>query len=204
MKVTWIIIGLLSIVNASSAQSIGGQPPAAAASPTGPTSSNNNPSTPSASPSTTGSPVTEQPTTSPQGPVLCSDQTVFELCLKNQDNYIKGCRSEEYACLCRWHSSKLSCYDNCPQDAGKLEQSRTVKDVCSQPGANVTLPAQSWTPPTSSLLPTATGMAPTSVSSATNNNQKSGANQLMPVVVPSHRNDMCFLAIALVIVGWMF
>ncbi|SAM08029.1 hypothetical protein [Absidia glauca] len=113
---------------------------------------------------------------SPQGPpILCSDQTVFELCLKNQDNYIKACK---------------------PEVAFKI-----VKDTCSQPGANVTLPAQTWIPPSSSILPSTTGSAPVSSSTASNSNHKSAANQ---ITASPHSNDMVFLAVALMMVGWMF
>ncbi|CAO3595250.1 unnamed protein product [Absidia cylindrospora] len=211
MKVTWMILGLLSAVKISMAQSVSPQqPPVASSSAPGPSASDSNVPTTTLSPSSpTTAPAIPAPTQSPpplpQGvPILCSDQTVFELCLKNQDNYIKACRPEEYACLCRWHSSKLSCYDNCPQDTGRIEQSKVVKDACSQPGANVTLPAQTWVPPSSSVLPSATGSIPVSASASSNSNHKNSANQLAPMTGFSHSNDMCFLAIALMLVGWMF
>ncbi|KAI8332205.1 hypothetical protein BC941DRAFT_516975 [Chlamydoabsidia padenii] len=194
MKVTWMVVGLLNVVTLVVGQSVAVSSASVAGSS----------STPSlASPTTTPSIIepSQSPSPLPQGPpILCSDQTVFELCLKNQENYIKACRVDEYACLCRWHSSKLSCYDNCPQDAGRLEQSRVVKDACSQPGANVTLPAQTWIPPSSSVLPSVTGSSPVSATASTNNNHKSSGNLLSPV---SHYNDMCFLAIVLMLVGWM-
>ncbi|CAO3636763.1 unnamed protein product [Cunninghamella echinulata] len=141
-----------------------------------PTTTTLSPNTATLEPTTTTTIATESTPPTQNGPVPCSDQPVFELCLKNQENYINGCRTDEFACLCRWHSSKLSCFDNCPLDTGKETQAGLVKHMCSQPGANVTLPIQSFITPSSSILPSATGLTPSSSSSNPSSKDKNAAN----------------------------
>ncbi|KAI8384740.1 uncharacterized protein BYT42DRAFT_563506 [Radiomyces spectabilis] len=80
----------------------------------------------------------------------CAAQDVFTLCQSNQDTYIKGCQLEDFQCLCRWHKAKLSCWDNCPNDAGRHTQDGLVTTYCSMPGANVT---SIWVPPSSTAPP---------------------------------------------------
>ncbi|CAO3639708.1 unnamed protein product [Cunninghamella blakesleeana] len=120
----------------------------------------------------------------------------FDLCLKNQDNYINGCKPDEFACLCRWHTSKLSCYDNCPLNIGKEEQTGKVKHVCSQPGANITYPSQSFIMPSSTILPSVTGIAPSSSVSNPSKNSQSAANHQI-----HYPNEMVLLSIILFITG---
>ncbi|CEP18129.1 hypothetical protein [Parasitella parasitica] len=48
----------------------------------------------------------------------CAAQQVLSTCLSNEETYLKTCQGQDYACLCKWHAAKLSCYDNCPNDPG--------------------------------------------------------------------------------------
>ncbi|KAI8073809.1 hypothetical protein BC940DRAFT_289234 [Gongronella butleri] len=108
-------------------------PVSPSASPTTPSAA----SSPSASPSDTPVPVPMPTPTPPSGTSPpCGDQVVFDQCLRNQDNYVKRCIPKDYACLCRWQQSKVSCYDNCPQDVNKETDVGIATHYCSQPGAN--------------------------------------------------------------------
>ncbi|KAI7892325.1 uncharacterized protein EV154DRAFT_505568, partial [Mucor mucedo] len=61
----------------------------------------------------------------------CAAQEVLNTCLSNEDTYLKTCIDQDYACLCKWHTAKLSCFDNCPQDLGR-GSSQGLKDTfCS-------------------------------------------------------------------------
>ncbi|KAG1048289.1 hypothetical protein G6F43_009307 [Rhizopus delemar] len=81
----------------------------------------------------------------------CAVQSVFDLCIQNQDDYIKRCGIQDFACLCSTNKQKLSCWNNCPNDTGLLSQQGVVENYCSMPGANVSV-----TPWSSSALPTST------------------------------------------------
>ncbi|KAG1136463.1 hypothetical protein G6F38_012033 [Rhizopus arrhizus] len=81
----------------------------------------------------------------------CAVQSVFDLCIQNQDDYIKRCGNQDFACLCSTNKQKLSCWNNCPNDTGLLSQQGAVENYCSMPGANVSV-----TPWSSSALPTST------------------------------------------------
>ncbi|ORX43016.1 hypothetical protein DM01DRAFT_1378903 [Hesseltinella vesiculosa] len=147
--------------------------------------------TPSASASSTPVPMPDPlpPTgTSP----TCSDQVVFDQCLRNQDNYVKRCVSDDYACLCRWQQSKVSCYDNCPLDVGKELEVGKATHYCSQPGANITTAVPSW------ALPTSISASASIASPSATANPKSSAS-VMYEVPPFFST----LAIVLLLVHWM-
>ncbi|KAI8353635.1 hypothetical protein EDC96DRAFT_517113 [Choanephora cucurbitarum] len=84
----------------------------------------------------------------------CALQATLDLCLQNEDNYIKTCGQQDFACLCRWSKEKLSCYSSCPNDVGVGSQKAIVDSYCSVPGANVSV-----APWTSSGAPTSTVIA---------------------------------------------
>ncbi|KAI8642811.1 hypothetical protein BD408DRAFT_443187 [Parasitella parasitica] len=88
----------------------------------------------------------------------CAVQSTFELCLQNEDNYIKTCQEQDFACLCRWNKEKLTCWNNCPNDEGFARQEGVVSNFCSMPGANVSI-----APWTSTIASTSTPILPTSV-----------------------------------------
>ncbi|KAJ8656608.1 hypothetical protein O0I10_007685 [Lichtheimia ornata] len=73
----------------------------------------------------------------------CPAQTVFNQCKQNEDNYLRTCKQDEYACLCKWQKAKVSCWDTCPEDSEKETQKTLMMTYCSQPGANVTTLASS-------------------------------------------------------------
>ncbi|KAI9480928.1 MAG: hypothetical protein EXX96DRAFT_564739 [Benjaminiella poitrasii] len=85
--------------------------------------------------------------------VGCAAQNVLDTCLSNEDNYLKTCIDRDYSCLCKWHTAKLSCYDNCPQNLGRASQQGLKDTFCSI--------AQTYSNATSSSI------APVSVPSAT-------------------------------------
>ncbi|CAO3684266.1 hypothetical protein G6F70_005538 [Rhizopus microsporus] len=110
----------------------------------------------------------------------CAVQSVFDLCLSNQDDYIKRCQPQDYACLCTTNKQKLSCWVNCPNDSGKGTQEGIVQEICSMPGANVSV-----TPWSSSAAPTSTNIvasssipASSSIASATPTKAASGSSAL--------------------------
>ncbi|CDS07432.1 hypothetical protein LRAMOSA01381 [Lichtheimia ramosa] len=80
----------------------------------------------------------------------CPAQNVFEQCKQNEDNYLKTCTQNDYACLCKWQTQKVSCWDTCPNDNQKGIEESLMTTYCSQPGANVTSSAVSSTLPSSS------------------------------------------------------
>ncbi|KAL9545846.1 hypothetical protein MBANPS3_006957 [Mucor bainieri] len=63
--------------------------------------------------------------------VPCAAQEVLNTCLSNEDNYLKTCQGQDYACLCKWHKAKLSCYDNCPNDLGMALVKGSKDTFCS-------------------------------------------------------------------------
>ncbi|KAI9313594.1 hypothetical protein BX666DRAFT_1978078 [Dichotomocladium elegans] len=67
----------------------------------------------------------------------CADQPVFDQCKANQDTYLKTCSQQDYACLCRWQTVKVSCWNSCPNDPERSTQESLAIVYCSQPGANV-------------------------------------------------------------------
>ncbi|KAI9322242.1 hypothetical protein BX666DRAFT_1893012 [Dichotomocladium elegans] len=82
----------------------------------------------------------------------CAAQTVFDQCKQNEDNYLHTCKQEDYACLCRWQTAKVSCWDTCPEDTEKEAQKSLMTSYCSHPGANVTVSTSSWLPISSSVV----------------------------------------------------
>ncbi|KAF7726562.1 hypothetical protein EC973_008607 [Apophysomyces ossiformis] len=103
----------------------------------------------------------------------CAAQTIFDQCKKNEDNYINRCDPREVACLCHWNKVKLTCWDNCPDDNERHIQAGVVSNICSQPGANASIPIWSATPtPTTATVSSASiGIAsPTSASTTKPNN----------------------------------
>ncbi|KAI7906543.1 uncharacterized protein BX663DRAFT_548711 [Cokeromyces recurvatus] len=61
----------------------------------------------------------------------CAAQNVLDTCLSNEDNYLKTCIDRDYACLCKWHTAKLTCFDNCPQNLGRASQQGLKDTFCS-------------------------------------------------------------------------
>ncbi|KAI7847750.1 hypothetical protein BDC45DRAFT_525237 [Circinella umbellata] len=90
----------------------------------------------------------------------CLAQTVFDLCKANEDNYLSTCKQTDYACLCKWQTAKVSCWDTCPDDVQRGTEAALMTTYCSQPGANVTV-----VPPSSSVLPSS---SQTSISQSSN------------------------------------
>ncbi|KAI9272996.1 hypothetical protein BDA99DRAFT_281032 [Phascolomyces articulosus] len=80
----------------------------------------------------------------------CPAQTVFDQCKQNEDNYLNTCKQLDYACLCKWQTAKVSCWDTCPDDIERSTQAALMTTYCSQPGANVTVPASSSMAPPAS------------------------------------------------------
>ncbi|KAI7876914.1 hypothetical protein K492DRAFT_198107 [Lichtheimia hyalospora FSU 10163] len=72
-----------------------------------------------------------------QAPAGCTDQQVFSQCLTNEDNYLKTCKSDDFACLCKWNRVKLQCWDNsCPNDPARATQAGVVESLCGVAKAN--------------------------------------------------------------------
>ncbi|KAG2204967.1 uncharacterized protein EV154DRAFT_505368 [Mucor mucedo] len=94
----------------------------------------------------------------PSAVSACAVQSTFELCLHNEDNYIKTCQEQDFACLCRWNKEKLTCWNNCPNDEGFPRQEGLVSSLCSMPGANVSI-----APWTSTIASTSTPIVQTSI-----------------------------------------
>ncbi|KAI8141013.1 hypothetical protein BJV82DRAFT_620477 [Fennellomyces sp. T-0311] len=91
----------------------------------------------------------------------CPDQTVFDQCKRNEDNYIATCAQGDYACLCKWQTEKVSCWNNCPNDTGRGTEEALRITYCSQPGANVTSAIPSAPPATTaSSIPTSANVSP--------------------------------------------
>ncbi|KAI7861393.1 hypothetical protein BDF14DRAFT_1881840 [Spinellus fusiger] len=109
----------------------------------------------------------------------CAVAGIFNQCLQNEDTYIKTCITTDYACLCRWHTVKLSCWNNCPNDVGRATQQSITTSACAMPGANASSIWSSWTPPTSAvtIIPISTHSA-SATASATPSIAKSPANTL--------------------------
>ncbi|CAO3610226.1 unnamed protein product [Cunninghamella blakesleeana] len=107
------------------------------------------------------------------GQTACSDQAVFDLCLQNQDNYLKTCGPTDYQCLCQWNKAKLTCYTSCPNDPTKGSQDNVVASYCNIPGANVT---STWTG--SITTPTASSSVSASGSASPTQNKTSNGNKV--------------------------
>ncbi|KAG2232022.1 hypothetical protein INT48_000577 [Thamnidium elegans] len=61
----------------------------------------------------------------------CTAQEVLTTCLSMEDTYLKTCTAQDYACLCKWHTEKLSCFDSCPQDVGRPFVQGSKDTFCS-------------------------------------------------------------------------
>ncbi|GAA5803812.1 hypothetical protein EDC94DRAFT_691943 [Helicostylum pulchrum] len=61
----------------------------------------------------------------------CTAQEVLTTCLSTEDIYLKTCTDQDYACLCKWHTAKLSCFDSCPQDVGRPFVQGSKDTFCS-------------------------------------------------------------------------
>ncbi|KAI8342404.1 hypothetical protein BC941DRAFT_412643 [Chlamydoabsidia padenii] len=117
---------------------------------------------------------------------VCSDQAVFDLCKKNQDQYLATCGPTDYRCLCQWNKAKLSCYNSCPNDVEKGTQENIVAADCSVPGANVTSTWSNTALPTSSSASIAvTPSASNNASASTTSNPSSAGNDLSSKLVGS-------------------
>ncbi|ORY93477.1 hypothetical protein BCR43DRAFT_527023 [Syncephalastrum racemosum] len=113
----------------------------------------------------------------------CADQTVFDQCKKNEQNYLDTCTNNDFACLCKWQTAMVSCWNSCPDDQEKGTQQALQTTYCSQPGANVTTVASSSAAlPSSSMLPSASvssGASSASASASSSSNPSSGAASAM-------------------------
>ncbi|KAI7881829.1 hypothetical protein K492DRAFT_176810 [Lichtheimia hyalospora FSU 10163] len=107
----------------------------------------------------------------------CPAQNVFDQCKQNEDNYLKTCTQSDYACLCKWQTQKVSCWDTCPNDNQKGIEESLMITYCSQPGANVTSSAASSTLPSSSSASVAQSSSNSASASPTGNGE-SGASAL--------------------------
>ena len=87
----------------------------------------------------------------------CAAQEVLNTCISNEDTYLKTCVDQDYACLCKWHKAKLSCYDNCPNDLGMAMVKGQKDTFCSI--------AQTYNTTTSSSSMAASMTASTTISS---------------------------------------
>ncbi|KAI9499515.1 hypothetical protein BDB00DRAFT_783016 [Zychaea mexicana] len=71
-----------------------------------------------------------------QAPAGCTAANVFTQCLQNEQDYLKTCKDQDFACLCKWNTAKLSCWDNCPNDPARATQAGLVSNYCAIAGAN--------------------------------------------------------------------
>ncbi|KAL1929045.1 hypothetical protein VTP01DRAFT_2104 [Rhizomucor pusillus] len=111
----------------------------------------------------------------------CAAAVVFNQCLQNEDNYLKGCKDQDYACLCKWSKAKFSCWDNCPNDNQRGIQESLVQTYCSVAGVNATSSsaAPSATSASSSI---AVSSSASSAPSSSAHPANSAATSLAPAV----------------------
>ncbi|KAL0078007.1 hypothetical protein J3Q64DRAFT_1872784 [Phycomyces blakesleeanus] len=105
-------------------------------------------------------------TASAQTDAGCAASVIFNQCLRNQDIYIKTCSGQDYTCLCKWHTTKLSCWDNCQNDVSRGSQEGLKTTFCS-----IAAPINATVSSIGSALPTAS-QAPSS--SSNGSGSKSG------------------------------
>ncbi|KAI9312187.1 hypothetical protein BX666DRAFT_861137 [Dichotomocladium elegans] len=92
----------------------------------------------------------------------CVDPQVFVQCLSDQDVYLRTCKDQEFACLCKWNTVRLQCWDNsCPNDSARGTQAALVQNYCAI--ADALSPSASSAAP----QPTSISTSPTSPFSAT-------------------------------------
>ncbi|KAI8968475.1 hypothetical protein BDF20DRAFT_916990 [Mycotypha africana] len=107
---------------------------------------------------------------SAQSTTACAAQNVLDTCLSNEDNYLKTCINADYACLCKWHTAKLSCYDNCPSSLGRPAQQGLKDTYCSiaQTYTNTTSAVSSIVAATATPVSSASASAALPSSSSSN------------------------------------
>ncbi|KAI9030100.1 hypothetical protein CLU79DRAFT_423545 [Phycomyces nitens] len=102
--------------------------------------------------------------TSAQADAGCAASVIFNQCLRNQDIYIKTCSGQDYACLCKWHTTKLSCWDNCMNDVSRGSQEGLKTTFCS-----IATPINATTSSVGSITATASQVPASSNGSKSNN-----------------------------------
>jgi len=94
----------------------------------------------------------------------CQAQNILDSCLQSEKPQLQACAANDWSCLCTQSTNVLTCYNDCPNDPGKVAAQQTMTSYCNAASAYVTTSA-----------PAATGSGSTSAISAASGSSGSTA-----------------------------
>lgn len=62
--------------------------------------------------------------------VLTVDNSILDTCKAGIQTQIDTCKGNDWMCLCDNYTNLLTCYNNCPDDAGKSPVKNQVTQFC--------------------------------------------------------------------------
>ncbi|KAF2100621.1 hypothetical protein NA57DRAFT_54699 [Rhizodiscina lignyota] len=94
---------------------------------------------------------------------VCDAENIVKTCLATTQVQVDNCDQTDYECLCAAYNAQLTCYNNCPNDAGRSTPQSFVTSYCQAASAQSSLTA---TKSTSTKKSSSTASSESSESSA--------------------------------------
>jgi len=69
-------------------------------------------------------------TTASSSTSTCLAQNIMDLCKQTTQVQIDNCGGNDWACLCAAYEAQLTCYNQCPGDAGRAPSQNQVTQFC--------------------------------------------------------------------------
>ncbi|KAG9234376.1 hypothetical protein BJ875DRAFT_441327 [Amylocarpus encephaloides] len=85
----------------------------------------------------------------------CAAQNVFDVCVTTGQGYASSCSGQDWGCLCQKWTDILTCYLQCPSDAGQAAALSTKTTYCN----NAVVYSSSISKPFSAPISASTGAA---------------------------------------------
>jgi hypothetical protein len=63
--------------------------------------------------------------------VLTVQNSILDTCKEGIQKQIDACKGNDWMCLCDNYTNFLTCYNNCPNDAGKSPVQNQVTQFCA-------------------------------------------------------------------------
>lgn len=81
----------------------------------------------------------------------CQAQNILDTCLAEYKTRLQSCEANDWSCMCQESTNIITCYNNCPNDAGMSPAQSTKESYCNALKLSTPTTTSSVTPSTSPI-----------------------------------------------------
>ncbi|KIW52794.1 hypothetical protein PV05_08414 [Exophiala xenobiotica] len=109
----------------------------------------------------------------------CAAQNILDACKATIQGQVNSCSQTDYSCLCTQYGNLLTCYNNCPNDAGVFTVQQQREQNCNAAsvyGTTTTLGTASATQTSASLTGSTESASETAIQTGFASSSETGAD----------------------------